>query len=87
MALKYYSSCINDRPKLLFFKKPAYSINSSLFKTYSKCRATTKALLTKHKVLQELDPNISPIKKKSNTSIRRNITIIVPPPVETPSIL
>jgi hypothetical protein len=87
MALKYCSSCINDRPKSLFFKKPAYDINNGLFKTCSKYYATTKASLTKHKVLQELDPNIGPAKKKSNASTRRNITVIVPPPVETPSIL
>jgi hypothetical protein len=87
MALKYCSSCVNDRPKSLFFKKPAYGINGGLFKTCSKCRATAKALLTKRKALQELDPNIGPAKKKLNTSIRRNITVIVPPPVETPPIL
>jgi hypothetical protein len=87
MALKYYSSCVNDRPKSLFFKKPAYNINSGLFKTCSKCCATAKASLTKRKALQELDPNIGPTKKKSNTSTRRNITIIVPPPVETPPAL
>jgi hypothetical protein len=87
MALKCCSSYINDRPELLFFKKPAHGINSGLFKTCSKCRATAKALLTKRKALQELDPNIGPAKKKSNTSTRRNITITVPPPVETPPTL
>ena len=56
MVFKYYSSYINNCPKLLFFKKPAYSINSGLFKTCSKCRATAKASLTKRKALQELDP-------------------------------
>jgi hypothetical protein len=87
MILKYCSSCVNDRPKSLFFKKPAHGINSGLFKTYSKYRATAKASLTKRKALQELDPNIGPTKKKSNTSTRRNITIIVPSPVETPPTL
>jgi hypothetical protein len=87
MALKCCSSCVNDRPELLFFKKPAYGINSGLFKTCSKCRAIAKALLTKRKALQELDPNIGPAKKKSNASTRRNITVIVPPPVETPPVL
>jgi hypothetical protein len=87
MALKCCSSCVNDRPELLFFKKPAYGINGGLFKTCSKCRATAKASLTKRKALQELDPNIGPAKKKSNISTRRNITVIVPPPVETPPAL
>jgi hypothetical protein len=87
MALKYCSSCVNDRPESLFFKKPAHGINGGLFKTCSKCRATAKASLTKRKALQELDPNIGPAKKKSNASTRRNITVTVPPPVETPPAL
>jgi hypothetical protein len=70
MALKCYSNYANNRPKPLFFKKSAYGINSGLFKTYSKYRATIRASTAKRKALQELDPNIGLTKKKSKASIR-----------------
>jgi hypothetical protein len=89
MAPKYCSACTQQRTKSFFFKNPILGVNSGFYKTYYKCRGhkTTAAANAKRKALQELDPNIGPIKKKSNTSIRRNITIIIPPPVETPPAL
>jgi hypothetical protein len=87
MVLKYCFNCVNNRPESLFFKKPTRGINSGLFKTCSKCRATVRALTTKRKVLQELDPNIGLAKKKSKASIRRKAIALIPPLVETPPVI
>jgi len=89
MAPKYCSAYAQQRTELFFFKNPTLGVNSGFYKTCYKCRGhkATAAANAKRKALQELDPNIGPAKKKSNASIRRNITVTVPPPVETPPAL
>jgi hypothetical protein len=88
MALKYYSACIQQRTKLFFFKNPILGINGGFYKTCYKYRGhkATAAANAKRKVLQELDPNIGPI-KKSKASIRRKVIALIPPLVETPPII
>jgi hypothetical protein len=87
MALKYCSTCAQQRTKSFFFKKPALGVDGGFFKTCSKYRGHQATANTKRKALQALDPNIGPIRKKSKASTRRKVIAPIPPLVETPPIV
>jgi hypothetical protein len=84
MAPKYCSTCIQQRAESFFFKNPTLGVDGGFYKTCSKCRGHKSTAETKRKKLQELHPNVGPIKKKSKASTNRKVIAPIPPPVEPP---